>query len=82
MNSKLIAFRDSLNLSQKEMALNLGISLSFYIKIELGQRNPSFNFIKKFKQKFNISVDEFFFEKALHDTCVNNANKIKYREAI
>ncbi|CAB1242381.1 SOS-response repressor and protease LexA [Clostridiaceae bacterium BL-3] len=76
MNSKLIEFRESLNMSQKDMASALGISSSFYIKIELGQRNPSFNFIKKMKEKFNINVDEIFFKKQSHEMCINNQRQV------
>lgn len=72
MNSKLIEFRESLNMSQKDMASTLGISSSFYTKIELGQRNPSFNFIKKMKKKFNMNVDEIFFKSQSHKTCIND----------
>ncbi|BAH07975.1 helix-turn-helix transcriptional regulator [Clostridium kluyveri] len=71
MNSNLIEFRESLNMSQKDMALALGISSSFYIKIESGERNPSFNFIKKVKKKFNVNVDEIFFKSQLHEKCIN-----------
>lgn len=76
MHSKLIEFRESLNISQKDMASALGISSSFYIKIELGERNPSFNFIKKMKKRFNVNVDEIFFRNQLHKTCVNNQKEV------
>ncbi|MBV4426484.1 helix-turn-helix transcriptional regulator [Clostridium tyrobutyricum] len=76
MNSKLIEFRESLNMSQKDMAATLGISSSFYTKIELGQRNPSFNFIKKMKKRFNVNVDEIFFRNQLHKTCINKQKEV------
>lgn len=63
INTKnLIDFRKKINLSQTEMANKLGISASFYMKIETGERNPSFNFIKKFKSTFNCEVDSIFFK--------------------
>jgi putative transcriptional regulator len=69
-NVKLIKFRESLGLSQKEMADLIDVSLSFYIKIEHGVRNPSFNFVKKFKRKFpDINIDEIFFSSPLHVEC-------------
>ena len=58
----LVDFRNSKKLTQKEMAENVGTTLSYYSKIELGLRNPSYNFIEKFKSEFkNASVDEIFF---------------------
>ncbi|AZV57939.1 helix-turn-helix transcriptional regulator [Clostridium sp. AWRP] len=69
MNFKLIKFRQSLSMSQKDMALALGISVSFYIKIESGERNPSFNFIKKLKRRFNVNIDRIFFENNTHEKC-------------
>lgn len=63
MKSKLIEFRKSLNLTQKEFSNKIGITLTYYSKIELGQRNPSYNFLNKLKNAFpNISIDNIFFE--------------------
>lgn len=71
-NRNLVSFREKNGKSQKEMAEMLGISLSFYIKIEHGLRNPSYNFINKFKEVFpEANVDEIFFSTQLHVTCKN-----------
>ncbi|WP_333888261.1 helix-turn-helix transcriptional regulator [Clostridium sp.] len=61
MELKLKQFRNSLKISQESFAKKLGISTSFYIKVELGERNPSFNFLKKLKKVFNVNIDEMFF---------------------
>lgn len=54
-------FRISLNKSQNEMANILGITLSFYSKLELGIKNPSIKTIKNFKEKFpTANVDNIF----------------------
>ena len=54
-------FRKSIKKSQLEMAEILEITLSFYIKLELGLRNPSLKTIKKFKNEFpTANVDEIF----------------------
>lgn len=59
---KLINYRNNLGLSQREIADILGITYSFYSKIETGERRPSYNFLKKFKNKFkNADIDEIFF---------------------
>ena len=54
-------FRISINKSQNEMATLLNISLSFYVKIELGLKNPSLKTIMKFKEAFpSANVDKIF----------------------
>ncbi|MEL7568035.1 MAG: helix-turn-helix transcriptional regulator [Dehalobacterium sp.] len=70
INNNLVSFREQLGKSQKEMSKLLNVSVSFYIKIEYGLRNPSFNFVTKFKERFpQINVNEFFFVNKLHDKC-------------
>ena len=65
---KILEFRMKLNLTQKEMAELLGVSLSYYSKIENSLRQPSFNFIKKFKKiieaelNTHVDVGTIFFE--------------------
>lgn len=66
MNS-LVNFRILNNLTQKEMADKIGVTLTLYSKIELGLRNPSYNFLVKFKKKFsNADLDQIFFNNQLH----------------
>lgn len=66
----LVEFRVKNKLTQKEMAQVIGTSLTYYSKIELGLRNPSYNFIKQFKSAFNnANVDDIFFSNLLHVTC-------------
>ncbi|CEN80968.1 DNA-binding protein [[Clostridium] sordellii] len=61
MNS-LVDFRNINNLTQKEMATKLGVTPSMYSKVELGLRNPSYNFLVKFKQTFkDVDIDSIFF---------------------
>lgn len=46
------------------MADQIGVSASYYYKIEAGQLNPSFTFMEKFKKAFpQVSLDEMFFQK-------------------
>lgn len=62
MNKELRNFRLKQNKSIKEMSRYLGISASAYEKVEYGQRTPSFNFIKKFKQRYpDCNADALFF---------------------
>ena len=61
---KLREFRESLHLSQKNMAKRIGVSPSYYYKVESGYQNPSYEFLAKFKRSFpNASVDQIFFSK-------------------
>lgn len=59
--NELQRFRKSKKLSRCEISNMLEVSESYYTKIELGIRNPSYNFLIKFKSKFNCVVDEIFF---------------------
>lgn len=66
MNS-LVDFRVKNKLTQKQMSEKLSITLTFYSKIETGIRNPSFNFMKKFKKVFpEADINEIFFETLNH----------------
>ncbi|WP_430883802.1 helix-turn-helix domain-containing protein [Fusibacter sp. JL216-2] len=60
---KLSNFRKEQNLTQVEMARYLHVSFSHYSKIEAGIRNPSYNFLVRFKEKFpDAQVDDIFFQ--------------------
>jgi transcriptional regulator with XRE-family HTH domain len=70
MKSTLVDFRNSKKMTQREMSSKLGITLTLYSKVELGIRNPSYNFLKKFKNTFKeADIDEIFFENTSHDKC-------------
>ncbi|MBS5863687.1 MAG: helix-turn-helix transcriptional regulator [Clostridium sp.] len=57
-------FRKGLNMTQKLFAKSIGVSESLYIKIELGIRKPSRNFISKLKSKYpEINTNVFFLDK-------------------
>ena len=60
-NQNLIAFRKNKNLSVPAMAEKVGISTSYYEKIEYGDRNPSYKFLAKFKQAFPESDTDYIF---------------------
>ena len=65
MNS-LVDFRNLKNLSQKDMAALIGVTLSLYSKIELGLRNPSYNFLTKFKAASPDSdINKIFFSDSI-----------------
>jgi len=71
--NKLLEFRNKLNKSTLEMASIIGVSKSYYEKIEYEDRNPSYNFITKFKRAFpNADVNAIFFTNESHAGCDNN----------
>lgn len=55
---KLHELRISRNISQKELADNLGVAQSSVNYWEKGQRDPSITMVKKIADYFGISVDE------------------------
>ena len=55
-------FRDNLGLTQNQMAEEIGVSKSYYSKVESGFRKPSFEFLRKLKSRFSdVDIDEMFF---------------------
>lgn len=61
IKEKLKEYRTSINKTQDEMAKIWGITSSFYIKIERGERNPSVQNLKEFKKCFpTANADEIF----------------------
>ena len=64
-------FRAEKGMSKNEIAHLLGVSLSFYDKIERGERNPSYSFICKFKSTFPSSDADLIFLKMNHTFCVS-----------
>ena len=74
--NKLTAFRLELNKSTAEMAAIIGVSKSYYEKIEYKDRNPSYNFITKFKAAFpDADVGQIFFDEQPHVECADPKTK-------
>lgn len=58
---KLQEFRYKNKLTQEQMAVKLNVTVAHYKAIEYGIRNPSFEFLERFKIKFpNASIDKIF----------------------
>lgn len=71
MYNKLSEFRKEQNKTMQEMAIKLGVSQSLYVKVELGERNPSYSFLTKFKKAFpNADINGIFFTINNHETCI------------
>lgn len=56
-------FRKSSGLTIDNMAKLLEISPSFYTKVEIGERQPSANFLKKFSKAFPTFNMNLFFKQ-------------------
>ncbi len=58
---KLQAFRKEKDLTQKQIARELDITVAHYKAVEYGIRNPSFEFLERLKNKFpKCNVDKIF----------------------
>lgn len=56
-------FRAQRGLSQEKMAIELGVSLSMYAKVENGAAKAGRAFMEKIKSRFpEVSIDDIFFE--------------------
>lgn len=56
--------RDEQQLNQKDMAATIGVSASYYYKVESGYQNPSYDFLCKLKRRFpEADIDKLFFQK-------------------
>ena len=72
MLKALTDFRNSKKMSIQTMAKEIGVSKSYYEKIEYGDRQPSYNFITKFLGRFpDADTDKIFFGTESHEMCEN-----------
>lgn len=57
-------FRKKKGFNQKQMAKEIGVSASYYCKVESNFQNPSYEFMVKLKKRFpDVIIDEVFFWK-------------------
>lgn len=61
MRKKLVEARESLQLTQVQVAEKAGISRSYYALIELGLRNPSYGLAKEIARMLGRNAEEIFF---------------------
>ena len=70
MLKALSDYRNSKNMSIQMIAKEIGVSKSYYEKIEYGNRQPSYNFITKFLERFpDADTDKIFFDAKSHEMC-------------
>lgn len=70
MSKELKEFRNSKKMSMQRMADEIGVSKSYYEKIEHGERRPSYNFMEKFINRFpDANINVIFFDLKTHVMC-------------
>lgn len=80
---KILAdFRKEQGLSTAEMAERLGLSKSFYEKVEYSQRKPSRSFLSRFKQEFPTYDMNIFLMKNYAKCVVNNPLMPRYKPTV
>lgn len=74
-------FREQLGLTMEEQAKRLEMSVSMYEKIEYGYREPSKNFIEKFKTVYPYIDINIFFDNKVHKNKTKEVNvQLKEKE--
>ena len=63
MGKRLLKVRERLDLKQKQMAEELGLSSSYLSDIEKGKVNPGFNFLMRLYRKYKVSLDWLLFNE-------------------
>lgn len=62
---KLREFRTQKGLSQEKMAIELGVSLSMYAKVEQGAAKAGRTFMERIKEHYpEANIDHIFFDNA------------------
>jgi transcriptional regulator with XRE-family HTH domain len=61
MGRRLKLIREELKLNQKKFAAKLDIAASLISQIEMGHKNPSFNFLNCLMHHFQVSFDWLFY---------------------
>jgi transcriptional regulator with XRE-family HTH domain len=69
---KLAELRKSKDLTQEELAEELGISASSIAMYETGNRRPPLNKAKKIADYFGVGIEELFFDDNTHESVVKN----------
>jgi len=65
IGKKLQQIRTGLGLSQEQVALNAGITTTYYGQLERNLKNPTVQVVEKICKAMNVSLEEFFKTEAL-----------------
>ena len=60
---KLKSLRNKLDITQKQAAEKLGLTLQTYVNYELGRREPDYKTLVKLADFYNVSLDELLERK-------------------
>ncbi|WP_332648800.1 helix-turn-helix transcriptional regulator [Lysinibacillus sp. 54212] len=61
-NARLVSLRKSKNLTQEQLAENVGITQAMVARIESGERDPSSSNKIKLAKFFGVTVEHLFYE--------------------
>ncbi len=84
LSDNLTKFRNRLNLSRKEVAEKIGVSLSAYTNYEAGNRSPHVDQLPKIAAAFRVSIDDLLGykphrttkEEMLLDEAISHADEV------
>ena len=60
LGARIRSLRKAENLSQKKLALMVGVERSYLAKVEAGKRNPSIDIIEKIAHGLGVTLSELF----------------------
>lgn len=76
MKLTLKQLRNLHDLTQKEMADKLGVSLGTWINWEKQETFPNVPFIEKISEEFGVSYDDIIFFEVKHGLTVKNRQEV------
>ncbi|EGT4599899.1 helix-turn-helix transcriptional regulator [Clostridioides difficile] len=75
--NNLKELRTERNLKQKDVALKVGITTSYYGMIESGTRVPSLAIAIKLSEYFGVSIEKIFLNTKTTKCCLKERSKYK-----
>ncbi|MEX2803824.1 helix-turn-helix transcriptional regulator [Streptococcus sp. H31] len=79
-SQKLKELRLEANLSQKQIAYELGVSQQSYARWETGKHEPTLNTLKKVSKFFKIPIEELLSDKSLSLERILSSETITYQD--
>ncbi|MGO0986682.1 helix-turn-helix transcriptional regulator [Clostridioides difficile] len=73
--NNLKVLREKKKVNQKDVALNIGITTSYYGMIEVGVRTPSLPIAIKLSKYFRTSVEDIFLDLNTINCCLKEGDK-------
>ena len=77
LSENLLFYRQKMGLSQEALAEQIGISQSFYAKLESGKRLMSIDVLCKIADGLNVSIDNLLYSNADNDKIDNIVHMLR-----